>query len=437
MLPKEKYELYVKRPYPPFPSSMVLTSWASEKQHQPFLPVPFAEKNNVFCEGDWYFCKEDVQKGTELIFQHWSDPLHFKTGKKLLQEREKELLQSHRDFQRFCAAFEAYIPAMHLIWFCEQPVGDKVRALLQEKMSLFETEELLGYLSCPLHDNYYKKEEVELAMCQNLKQHVQKWRWLLSRYGESQLYTEEEASIKKDKMSNDFLQTYKEEKRKIGDKISYAKKIVGKNNIHFIHWLQFIIFYRTHRTDVLNRTLFQAIPMLERYATSKNIKYQELIHCTKEEILSDLPSKEIIHERMKGFAMLSEEGKLRCVQGKEFLEIKNYFKDEKKEVTEFRGSVAYQGKVIGTVKVIHGLKDFSKVNQGDILVTSMTTPDMVMVVGKASAFITDEGGITCHAAIIAREMRKPCIIGTKIATKVLKDGDLVEVDATIGIVKKL
>jgi pyruvate,water dikinase len=54
---------------------------------------------------------------------------------------------------------------------------------------------------------------------------------------------------------------------------------------------------------------------------------------------------------------------------------------------------------------------------------------------RASAFITDEGGITCHAAIVARELKKPCIIGTKIATQVLKDGDEVEVDAERGIVR--
>ncbi len=54
---------------------------------------------------------------------------------------------------------------------------------------------------------------------------------------------------------------------------------------------------------------------------------------------------------------------------------------------------------------------------------------------KAIGFITDEGGITCHAAIVAREMNKHCIIGTKIVTKVLKDGDLVEVDADKGVVK--
>ena len=56
---------------------------------------------------------------------------------------------------------------------------------------------------------------------------------------------------------------------------------------------------------------------------------------------------------------------------------------------------------------------------------------------KASAFVTDEGGMLCHAAIIAREMNKPCIVGTKSATKILKDGDLVEVDANAGIVKIL
>ena len=65
----------------------------------------------------------------------------------------------------------------------------------------------------------------------------------------------------------------------------------------------------------------------------------------------------------------------------------------------------------------------------------MTTPDMVPIMKKAAAFVTDEGGITCHAAIVSREMKKPCIIGTKIATKILHDGQLVEVDANRGIVK--
>jgi pyruvate,water dikinase len=72
-----------------------------------------------------------------------------------------------------------------------------------------------------------------------------------------------------------------------------------------------------------------------------------------------------------------------------------------------------------------------------ILVTSMTHPKDIMLLKKASAIVTDEGGILCHAAIVAREMKKPCIIGTKIATQVLKDGDMVEVDAERGAVKIL
>ena len=76
-----------------------------------------------------------------------------------------------------------------------------------------------------------------------------------------------------------------------------------------------------------------------------------------------------------------------------------------------------------------------KFKNKEILVSSMTTPSMVPIMKKAAAFITDEGGITCHAAILAREMKKPCIIGTKVATKALKDGDLVEVDADKGMVR--
>ena len=67
----------------------------------------------------------------------------------------------------------------------------------------------------------------------------------------------------------------------------------------------------------------------------------------------------------------------------------------------------------------------------------MTTPDFVPAMEKAAAIVTDRGGILCHAAIVSREMSKPCIIGTKIATKVLKDGDLVEVDADKGVVRKI
>jgi phosphohistidine swiveling domain-containing protein len=108
------------------------------------------------------------------------------------------------------------------------------------------------------------------------------------------------------------------------------------------------------------------------------------------------------------------------------------------EISEtLHGFSANTWKITGTVKIVLSTKDFYKVHRGDILVTTMTSVDFVPIMEKAGAFVTNEWGITSHAAIVAREMDKPCIIGTKHATRMLKDGDLVEVDADNGVVKIL
>jgi len=74
---------------------------------------------------------------------------------------------------------------------------------------------------------------------------------------------------------------------------------------------------------------------------------------------------------------------------------------------------------------------------GDILVAPMTSPDFIVAMRKASAIITDEGGMTSHAAIVSRELGIPCIVQTRIATKVLKDNDMVEIDLEKGVVRKV
>lgn len=107
--------------------------------------------------------------------------------------------------------------------------------------------------------------------------------------------------------------------------------------------------------------------------------------------------------------------------------------------TELKGTAASRGKVTGRARILNDFNDprATSFQAGDILVTSMTRPEFLPLMKLAAAFVTDEGGITSHAAIVAREMKKPCIIGTKIATQVLKDGDMVEVDAERGIVRIL
>jgi len=117
-----------------------------------------------------------------------------------------------------------------------------------------------------------------------------------------------------------------------------------------------------------------------------------------------------------------------------FLEILNY-KNQNQNI--IKGDGASRGIVRGKVKILLSSNEIGKINRGEILVTTMTTPDFVPAMRKASGIITDEGGVTCHAAIVSREFGLPCIINTQHATEVLKDRDLVELDANKGIIKIL
>jgi phosphohistidine swiveling domain-containing protein len=105
--------------------------------------------------------------------------------------------------------------------------------------------------------------------------------------------------------------------------------------------------------------------------------------------------------------------------------------------TQLQGTTAFIGVVEGKVQRILSEKDFHRFRKGNILVTSMTRPEFVPLLKKSIAIITDEGGVTCHAAIISRELQIPCIVGTQIATRVLKDGMQVRVDAKHGVVQVL
>jgi phosphoenolpyruvate synthase/pyruvate phosphate dikinase len=105
-----------------------------------------------------------------------------------------------------------------------------------------------------------------------------------------------------------------------------------------------------------------------------------------------------------------------------------------KNTNKLSGQVGNRGKYVGPVKVILNTYDFPKMEAGDVLVTTMTTPDFIALMQMSGAIVTDIGGLLCHAAIISRELKKPCIIGTKMATKTFKDGDMVEVDANVGTI---
>lgn len=102
-----------------------------------------------------------------------------------------------------------------------------------------------------------------------------------------------------------------------------------------------------------------------------------------------------------------------------------------------RGMVGSPGRAVGKARIITGDALPDDMKEGDILVCAMTTPAHVPLMKKAAAIVTDLGGILTHAAIVARELKKPCVVGTKNATQVFQEGDMVEVDADRGVIRKM
>jgi len=155
--------------------------------------------------------------------------------------------------------------------------------------------------------------------------------------------------------------------------------------------------------------------------------------------------KSVLDERRDAYVFLAEDTQVIALHGAKAKEFIAEFLAEEKTARELKGTVANPGKVTGKVKVlIYGPEKFDKVSEfieemekGDVLVAETTSPEIMVACKKASAILTNQGGLLSHAAIVSRELNIPCIVGFGDITNVLKDGDVVEVDAKIGIVKIL
>jgi len=177
-----------------------------------------------------------------------------------------------------------------------------------------------------------------------------------------------------------------------------------------------------------------------------NLAYNQIYNLTADEIILVLQKgadEKLVNEinaRAKGNAFVYSEGEIAIYTGEKMEEylVKEIAEEEKlNSMTQVKGESAHPGKVKGRVKVLKHQDDIASFQEGWILLASDTNPAHIPAMKKASAIVTNEGGMLSHAAIVSREMKKPCIIGTKCATKVFKDGDVVEVDADKGIVRKI
>ncbi|MBU0597978.1 hypothetical protein KKF61_03190 [Patescibacteria group bacterium] len=179
----------------------------------------------------------------------------------------------------------------------------------------------------------------------------------------------------------------------------------------------------------------------ERYLKTKYKKFGNVDSYLLEELFAGQKlNSTLISNRKKFFVQFATKKKNKVFIGRQaiiFLKKQGFFQHEIGKIKSIKGFPAYNGIITGEVRIIKTLKDCKQIHKGDIVVTYMTTVHYLPYLKGIKAIVTDEGGINCHAAVTSRELKIPCIVGTKIASKVLKNGDRVEVDANKGVVKKV
>ncbi|MBS3165967.1 hypothetical protein J4444_02495 [Candidatus Woesearchaeota archaeon] len=398
-----------------------------------------------------YQCGEDLLKFSQDIKR-----MRLKTKNK------KELLQLFAYFRKKYETLCSFLYyTQSAVDFLEKTIREELEKILalQGKDELLE--EYLSLLTAPIKQNLVNKQQDELLwmamklqqkhdISNDLNKYMENYLWLSARDGVSEpdsrkSIIERITELSTQNPQQKLAEIVKERKltqqryREVVQELSLSGTL-----LHLIQTAKEFVYLRTYRTDILASAFFNIRPLLREIGSKINLEFEEVCYLTADEVeklKSKTPSKKKIAERIQDYAFLVLKSKKKVVVGKELNRLKeksNSNNNSKSKVsTEIKGKPAYDGIVQGTVKIVLTAKDMYKIKEGDVLVASMTTPDIVPAMQKAAAFITDEGGMTCHAAIIAREMKKPCVVGTRNATKVLKDGDRVEIDAGKGTVRKI
>jgi len=324
--------------------------------------------------------------------------------------------------------------------------------------------EVFSILTAPVHLSFINEAEIELLQIAKavkrgenknklLKEYQKKYFWIRNNYIDANILTFNHFAneLKKilsqktniDKKINNIKNTptrsrLLKDKLIVELKISKELKFLLKTSEDFTYWQDERkrgTFWIAHYTYLILKEICRRTGI-----TPEEIKY--LSPREVSEIFKNKVNRKLLQQRIKACVFYWDLNGHEAVVGKDYKNVMHEILGNKKlsDVDDFRGLTACMGKARGQVRIVHSAREVNKVEQGDILVAVMTRPDYVPAMKKAAAIITDEGGLTCHAAIISRELNIPCIIGTKIATKVLKDGMEVEVNANhswVKIIKKI
>ena len=355
-----------------------------------------------------------------------------KITNKQLALRLRKYVEAHNEF---CTYFDVSNSIKEI---GTQQIKDGLVKLLKAKGKEKLLNDYLEKLLKPDKNPLTNQEQIELGKIKigdeaALKKHAKKYEWL-------SVYNPDEPVLPcqyfKDRMK-DLLKNKPKEKK-------LEPLAIPANLQKLIKVMKKYVYLHTFRAEMLSKSYFLLKAFLTEMAVRWKTDLETICALTPGEIIEALekgiqPDLEEAKRRRKTYFHLMKAGVIKIYSGKE---AERYFlqevREEQKEKTgkQIKGLVASQGLAEGRVRVIVDKRELEQMEEGEILVATMTSPDYVYAIQKSGAVVTDEGGLLCHAAIISREMRKPCVVGTRVATTVFKTGDLVKVDAYEGIITR-
>lgn len=220
----------------------------------------------------------------------------------------------------------------------------------------------------------------------------------------------------------------------------YRKYSFSKREIEFFNIGSAIVYIKFYRKGIFAESYYSVEFLLKEIGRRIKCTLKQVQNMTADEVLAALevgfyPGK-LSDQVEKRSIMFHNLGKT-YILGPHAEKVLGNSLEEKSLsfTTELKGQTAFPGKVKGFVRIINIPTDMKKMKNNDILVSRSTNPSLFFAMKKSAAIVTDLGGLTCHAAIVARELKKPCVVGIKNATHFLSDGDIVEVNASKGMVK--
>lgn len=252
---------------------------------------------------------------------------------------------------------------------------------------------------------------------------------ILRRVGDKEALSQEHQS----------LANYSAERRKQTQKVLRRRSLKTNPLALFAA----LTFWREHRKKV-NLMGFHLLDVILQWIEQKTgISKAYLLYLCFDEVeavLKGSVTHDILKQRREEGMMVTTNGETyQVILGAQARSLREEYEEGRgvqgESARVIQGHVASQGYAKARARIILGVADFSKFQAGEVLVTGMTRPEFVPLMKRAAAIVTNEGGITCHAAIVSRELGKPCVIGTKNATDLIKDGDMIEVRATHGTVR--